>query len=67
MVVKMQANSGGISINMSSFILQKKTPFITKPKWHAPWKLYRIISNHFLLFWLLNQEMYGLQQNLQTE
>lgn len=63
-MVKMQANLGGISINMSSFILQKNP---TKPKWHAPWKLYRIISDHLLLFWLLNQEMYGLQQNLQTE
>ncbi|XP_045479686.1 pleiotropic regulator 1 [Harmonia axyridis] len=24
----------------------KKTPIMPKPKWHAPWKLYRIISGH---------------------
>ncbi|XP_017885663.1 pleiotropic regulator 1 [Ceratina calcarata] len=25
---------------------QKKTPSMAKPKWHAPWKLYRVISGH---------------------
>ncbi|XP_046484683.1 pleiotropic regulator 1 isoform X2 [Neodiprion pinetum] len=24
----------------------KKTPAIAKPRWHAPWKLYRVISGH---------------------
>lgn len=24
----------------------KKAPTIPKPKWHAPWKLYRVISGH---------------------
>lgn len=24
----------------------KKAPSIPKPKWHAPWKLYRVISGH---------------------
>ncbi|XP_014224937.1 pleiotropic regulator 1-like [Trichogramma pretiosum] len=24
----------------------KKTPTMAKPKWHAPWKLYRVISGH---------------------
>lgn len=24
----------------------KKTPSMAKPKWHAPWKLYRVISGH---------------------
>ena len=27
-------------------ILPKKAPTIPKPKWHAPWKLYRVISGH---------------------
>ncbi|XP_055625872.1 pleiotropic regulator 1 [Toxorhynchites rutilus septentrionalis] len=27
-------------------ILPKKAPSIPKPKWHAPWKLYRVISGH---------------------
>lgn len=25
---------------------QKKTHSMAKPKWHAPWKLYRVISGH---------------------
>lgn len=25
---------------------QKKAPSMAKPKWHAPWKLYRVISGH---------------------
>ncbi|KAK0165976.1 hypothetical protein PV328_004442 [Microctonus aethiopoides] len=25
---------------------QKKNPSMAKPKWHAPWKLYRVISGH---------------------
>lgn len=25
---------------------QKKNPIMAKPKWHAPWKLYRVISGH---------------------
>ncbi|XP_057326688.1 pleiotropic regulator 1-like [Microplitis mediator] len=24
----------------------KKSPLVLKPKWHAPWKLYRVISGH---------------------
>lgn len=24
----------------------KKSPTIAKPRWHAPWKLYRVISGH---------------------
>ena len=27
-------------------IPQKKTPSMAKPKWHAPWKLYRVIAGH---------------------
>lgn len=27
-------------------VLPKKAPTIPKPKWHAPWKLYRVISGH---------------------
>ena len=25
-------------------ISQRKAPVMPKPKWHAPWKLYRVIS-----------------------
>lgn len=46
MVVTTQTNSGGNSVNMSLIIPQKKTPSMAKPKWHAPWKLYRVISGH---------------------
>lgn len=27
-------------------LIPKKAPSIPKPKWHAPWKLYRVISGH---------------------
>lgn len=27
-------------------LIPKKSPAIPKPKWHAPWKLYRVISGH---------------------
>jgi len=27
-------------------ISQRKAPVMPKPKWHAPWKLYRVISGH---------------------
>jgi len=27
-------------------ITQRKAPVMPKPKWHAPWKLYRVISGH---------------------
>lgn len=27
-------------------LIPKKVPSIPKPKWHAPWKLYRVISGH---------------------
>lgn len=26
--------------------LPKKAPTMPKPKWHAPWKLFRVISGH---------------------
>lgn len=37
--------SGG-NVGSSLAIPQKKTPSMAKPKWHAPWKLYRVISGH---------------------
>jgi len=27
-------------------VAQRKAPVMPKPKWHAPWKLYRVISGH---------------------
>uniref|UniRef100_A0A069DUN3 Pleiotropic regulator 1 n=1 Tax=Panstrongylus megistus TaxID=65343 RepID=A0A069DUN3_9HEMI len=50
--------SGGTSVNISSLggivipvhqtssIIPRKAPAMPKPKWHAPWKLYRVISGH---------------------
>ena len=26
--------------------LKRKAPTMPKPQWHAPWKLYRVISGH---------------------
>lgn len=55
-VVPYNATKGSTSVvpisagsNMGSGTLtipQKKMPSMTKPKWHAPWKLYRVISGH---------------------
>ena len=33
-------------------ISQRKAPVMPKPKWHAPWKLYRVISGHILLYFI---------------
>jgi len=27
-------------------MLPRKAPIMPKPQWHAPWKLYRVISGH---------------------
>ncbi|XP_076165718.1 transport and golgi organization 4 [Ptiloglossa arizonensis] len=45
-IMMTQANSGGNAMNNTVVIPQKKTPSMAKPKWHAPWKLYRVISGH---------------------
>lgn len=34
------------STNSQLQLIPKKAPSIPKPKWHAPWKLYRVISGH---------------------
>lgn len=39
------AAGGSMNINQLT-VPPKKTPSIAKPKWHAPWKLYRVISGH---------------------
>lgn len=35
-----------IAIHQTSSIIPRKAPAMPKPKWHAPWKLYRVISGH---------------------
>ncbi len=30
----------------SQALLPRKAPTMPKPQWHAPWKLYRVISGH---------------------
>lgn len=37
-------NTSNITSNLQ--LIPKKAPTIPKPKWHAPWKLYRVISGH---------------------
>lgn len=29
-----------------ALVLPRKAPAMPKPKWHAPWKLFRVISGH---------------------
>ncbi|XP_055607946.1 pleiotropic regulator 1 [Uranotaenia lowii] len=40
------SSSGPNTTSGAVQILPKKAPTIPKPKWHAPWKLYRVISGH---------------------
>nr|BAN21016.1 striatin, putative [Riptortus pedestris] len=39
---------GTVAVQQSSSIsiIPRKAPAMPKPKWHAPWKLYRVISGH---------------------
>ena len=39
----MQAPATG---NTVQSIIPRRAPSMPKPKWHAPWKLYRVISGH---------------------
>lgn len=39
------SNSGTNVIN-NAIVTPKKAPSMAKPTWHAPWKLYRVISGH---------------------
>ncbi|XP_014272485.1 pleiotropic regulator 1 [Halyomorpha halys] len=43
-------NSGGtVAVQQNTAItsiIPRKAPAMPKPKWHAPWKLYRVISGH---------------------
>ena len=32
--------------NTTRAMLPSKAPMMMKPKWHAPWKLYRVIAGH---------------------
>lgn len=32
--------------NIVQSIIPRRAPAMPKPKWHAPWKLYRVISGH---------------------
>lgn len=44
-VVALTTGAGNTSSSALT-IPPKKTPSMAKPKWHAPWKLYRVISGH---------------------
>ncbi|KAM0729366.1 Pleiotropic regulator 1 [Formica fusca] len=45
-VVATVTGGGGNASSSTLMAPQKKTPSMAKPKWHAPWKLYRVISGH---------------------
>lgn len=54
-LVPMNMNSivpthGGINLNPSGTVggqlMVRKAPSMPKPKWHPPWKLFRVISGH---------------------
>ncbi|CAG8461467.1 21003_t:CDS:2, partial [Dentiscutata erythropus] len=36
----------GINATTSGSLVRRQTPRLTKPDWHAPWKLMRVISGH---------------------
>lgn len=40
------SNTSSHSSGSQVQLIPKKAPTIPKPKWHAPWKLYRVISGH---------------------
>ena len=40
------AHLGGGSGNSTTSLLPRRPMTMPKPKWHAPWKLYRVISGH---------------------
>uniref|UniRef100_A0A915P7V2 Pleiotropic regulator 1 n=1 Tax=Meloidogyne floridensis TaxID=298350 RepID=A0A915P7V2_9BILA len=40
-LIEQKSNDGTVRA-----LLPSRTNLITKPKWHAPWKLYRVISGH---------------------
>lgn len=37
-------SGGKAEDNTTRAMLPSKAPMMMKPKWHAPWKLYRVIS-----------------------
>ena len=39
-------SSSGASGPGSQALAPRKAPAMPKPKWHPPWKLYRVISGH---------------------
>lgn len=40
------SGTSAIPQTSSVSIIPRKAPAMPKPKWHAPWKLYRVISGH---------------------
>lgn len=43
-IVPVASHTSSTTSNLQ--LIPKKAPTIPKPKWHAPWKLYRVISGH---------------------
>lgn len=41
-----RSNTALVSVGDQKMLVPKKAPTMPKPSWHAPWKLYRVISGH---------------------
>lgn len=46
MVTAGAAGGGALATVGGSMIIARKAPSMPKPKWHPPWKLFRVISGH---------------------
>ena len=54
--------------NTTRALLPSKAPMMIKPKWHAPWKLYRVISGKIFIFTYFPHILSFVQKmNLQRE
>lgn len=38
--------SGSVGASLNQLATKRKAPTMPKPQWHAPWKLFRVISGH---------------------
>lgn len=45
-VVPYSASALSGASTVSAALVPRKAPTMPRPRWHAPWKLYRVISGH---------------------
>lgn len=46
MTTAVATGGGALATVGGSMIIARKAPSMPKPKWHPPWKLFRVISGH---------------------